>query len=120
MVADAMGQTPRPHYLDCPVSATRSELPAMPSNENIVHIAIELSTAVWLVGTRLPGAAKSRMHRINAGDTAALLALVGELRARPVKGTGQVADLACCFEAGRDGFWLHRLLTEHGVSTYVV
>lgn len=92
----------------------------MSSNENIVSIAIELSTSVWLVGTRLPGALKSRMHRIDAGDTAALLTLVDELRARPVKGTGQVADLACCFEAGRDGFWLHRLLTEHGVSTYVV
>jgi transposase len=47
----------------------------MPSNKNTVYIAIELSTSIWLVGTRLPGAAKSRMHRMNAGDTAALLAL---------------------------------------------
>ena len=92
----------------------------MSSNENTVTIAIELSTSVWLVGTRLPGAAKSRMHRITAGDTAALLTLIGELRARPVKATGQVPDLACCFEAGRDGFWLHRLLSGHGVPTYVV
>ena len=92
----------------------------MPSNENTVTIAIELSTSVWLVGTRLPGAAKSRMHRLNAGDTTALLTLIGELRARPVKATGQVPDLACCFEAGRDGFWLYRLLSGHGVPTYVV
>ena len=28
--------------------------------------------------------------------------------------------MACCFEAGRDGFWLHRLLTAHGVTTYVL
>jgi transposase len=92
----------------------------MPITETTVTIAIELSTSVWLVATRLPGALKSRMHRIAAGDTQALLTLVGDLRARPIKGTGQVADLACCFEAGRDGFWLHRLLTTHGVSTYVV
>lgn len=92
----------------------------MPSNENTVTIAIELSTSVWLVGTRLPGAAKSRMHRIKAGDTAALLTLIDELRARPVKAMGQAADLACCFEAGRDGFWLHRLLSGHCVPTYVV
>ena len=59
-------------------------------------------------------------HRIVAGDTAALLTLISELRARPVKATGQVPDLACCFEAGRDGFWLHRLLAGHGVATYVV
>ena len=25
-----------------------------------------------------------------------------------------------CFEAGRDGFWLHRLLTAHGVINHVV
>ncbi len=28
--------------------------------------------------------------------------------------------MACCFEAGRDGFWLHRLLTANGIPTYVV
>lgn len=92
----------------------------MPLNENTIHIAIELSTSIWLVGTRLPGATKSRMHRIAAGDTAALLALVGALQERPVKDAGRAPDLACCFEAGRDGFWLHRLLTANGVLTYVV
>ncbi|MFC0389727.1 IS110 family RNA-guided transposase [Muricoccus vinaceus] len=92
----------------------------MPSNDNIIHIAIEFSTSVWLVGTRLPGAAKSRMHRIDAGDSKALLTLVGDLRARRVNGLDQVAQLVCCFEAGRDGFWLHRLLTANGVLTYVV
>ena len=28
--------------------------------------------------------------------------------------------LASCFEAGRDGFWLHRLLTDNGVINHVV
>ena len=28
--------------------------------------------------------------------------------------------MACCFEAGRDGFWLHRLLTAHGILIYVL
>jgi transposase len=28
--------------------------------------------------------------------------------------------VACCFEAGRDGFWLHRLLTAHGIAAYVL
>ena len=35
----------------------------MPSNENTIHVAIELSTSIWLVSTRLPGAAKCRMQR---------------------------------------------------------
>src|SRR3954452_2676112 len=54
----------------------------MPS-ENTVHIAIELSFSSWLVAARLTGAKKSRLHRIEGGDTGALLALIAELRSRP-------------------------------------
>src|SRR6202165_4073274 len=91
----------------------------MPS-ESTVHIAIELSVSSWLIAARLPGAEKSRLHRIEGGDTAALLALVAELRSRAsAKVTGE-ANVACCFEAGRDGFWLHRLLTAHGIAAHVI
>src|SRR4051812_9046658 len=81
----------------------------MPS-ENIVHIAIELSFSSWLVAARLTGAKKSRLHRIEGGDTGALLALIAKLRSRALTQLGGAAEVACCFEAGRDGFWLHRLL----------
>ena len=33
---------------------------------------------------------------------------------------GVEAAVMSCFEAGRDGFWLHRLLSEHGVINHVV
>ena len=42
--------------------------------------AIELAVSSWLVAARLPGAEKVRLHRIEGGDTAALLALIAELR----------------------------------------
>ena len=92
----------------------------MPLNGTTIYMAIELSTSFWVVATRPPGVAKSKMHRIYAGDTAALLALISDLRTRNSNAAGDVVDLVCCFEAGRDGFWLHRLLTQHGVPTYVV
>src|SRR3954447_9714490 len=91
----------------------------MPS-ENIVRIAIELSVSSWLVAARLPGADKSRLHRLTGGDTTALLALIAELRARASAKLGQAVEVACCFEAGRDGVWLHRLLTAHGIAAYVL
>ena len=91
----------------------------MPS-ENTVHIAIELSLSSWLVAARLPGAEKSRLHRIEGGDTSALLALIVELRTRASARLDRATDVACCFEAGRDGFWLQRLLTAHGIGTYVL
>ncbi len=91
----------------------------MPS-ENTVHVAIELSVSSWLVAARLPGIEKLRLRCIEASNTTALLALLAELRSRASTQLGGAAELACCFEAGRDGFWLHRLLTAHGIATYVL
>ena len=91
----------------------------MPS-ENIIHIAIELSVSSWLVAARLPDADKSRLHRLEGGDAAALLAHIAELRPRASVKLGGTVNVACCFEAGRDGFWLYRLLTAHGIAAYVL
>src|SRR5205814_1842572 len=91
--------------------------PATMPSESIVYVAIELSVSSWLIAARMPGAEKPRLHRVDAGDTAGLLAFLAELRSRAPDGH---ADLACCFEAGWDGFWLHRLLTAHGVASYVL
>ena len=76
----------------------------MPS-ETTIHVAIELSVSSWLVATRPPGAAKSRLHHIEGGDTTALLALITELRMRASTKLGKPAEVVCCFEAGRDGFF---------------
>ena len=67
----------------------------MPS-ENTVYVAIELSVSSWLVAARLPGAEKVRLHRIEGGDTAALLALIAELCLSAAKEQGGVAEVACC------------------------
>lgn len=91
----------------------------MPS-ETTIRAAIELSLSSWLVAARLPGAEKSRLHRIEGGDVKALLTLIDDLRLRASAKLGRSVDVACCFEAGRDGFWLHRVLTAHGVATYVL
>jgi transposase len=91
----------------------------MPS-ENTVHVAIELSVSTWLAAARLPGVEKPRLHRIEGGDTAGLLALLTDLGRQATTRLGRAVGVTCCFEAGRDGFWLHRLLTAHGVAAYVL
>jgi transposase len=85
-----------------------------------IHLAIELSRSAWLVAARMPGVEKPSLHRIEGGDTAALLALAAALRARAAARLGTPVRVACCFEAGRDGFWLHRLLTAEGIAAYVL
>src|SRR4051812_45187270 len=73
---------------------------AMPA-ANTVHVAIELSVSSWLVAARLPGAEKARLHRIEGGDTAALLSVIAGLRSSASKKLGGPAELVCCFEADR-------------------
>ncbi len=90
------------------------------SPDNVAYIAIELSVTSWLVAARLPGAEKPRLHRIEGGDTAALLGLIAELRSRASAKGGRLAKVVCCFEAGRDGFWLHRLLVAHDITAHIL
>src|SRR5450755_1611635 len=86
-----------------------------------ILLAIELSASTWLVAARMPGLEKPHLHRIDGGDTAALLALISSLRARVARRLdAPQIGVVCCFEAGRDGFWLHRLLTAHGVASHVL
>ena len=86
----------------------------------VLFLALELSKSAWLLAAHLPGANKPKLHRIEAGDTAALLAAITALRARVAGKSGTAVDVACCFESGRDGFWLHRLLTANGVASHVL
>ncbi len=86
----------------------------------VIYLAIELSASTWLVASKLPSREKIGLHRMEAGDSRALLALIADLRKKVATKLGVEAAVVSCFEAGRDGFWLHRLLAEHGVINRVV
>ena len=68
----------------------------------------------------LPLTEKSRLHCIEGGDTTALLAWLAELSQQASTRLGHAVDVACCFEAGRDGFRLQRLLTVHGIAAHAL
>ena len=86
----------------------------------VIYLAIELSASTWLVASKIPTSEKTGFHRMEAGDSQALLALVADLRKKVATKLGVEAAVVSCFEAGRDGFWLHRLLVEHRVINHVV
>jgi transposase len=90
------------------------------SSKTTIYVAIELSASSWLVAARLPGIKKARIDRLESGDTMGLLKIIADLRSQGSTKLGMTTDLACCFEAGRDGFWLHRWLTVNGVTAYVL
>jgi transposase len=89
-------------------------------NSPTILLAIELSASTWLVAARVPGSEKPHLHRIDGGDTVALLTLISSLQAGVARRHGATINVVCCFEAGRDGFWLQRFLTAQGVDTHVL
>jgi hypothetical protein len=46
----------------------------------IIYLAIELSSSSWVIAYRLPANDKAKVHRLEAGDGAGLLAFIAGLR----------------------------------------
>jgi transposase len=69
---------------------------------------------------RSAGTEKLKPQQLAGEDTAALLALLASLGIRTATDDGAATDIVGGFEAGRDGFWLQRLLTAHGIATCVL
>ena len=85
------------------------------------HLSCHRAQQLDLAGRRASArGSEAEAARIGAGDSAALLALVTSLRAHVQAGLGAAVEVASCFEAGRDGFWLHRLLMAHGIASHVL
>jgi transposase len=81
-----------------------------------LYMAMELSNSRW----RLRFGNGSAVHdkTVKAGDQAGRVEAIGRARTR-LKGPAE-APVRSCYEAGRDGFWLHRFLQKHGVENLVV
>jgi len=83
-------------------------------------IAIELSKASWVVGVQTPLSNKTSQYRLTAGDWKSLLKLIERIRRQVGRELGRPVEMISCYEAGYDGFWLHRVLEAHGVRNYVL
>ena len=84
-----------------------------------IFIAIELSQKTWLVTLHSPDRDRISRHKLEGGDHAGLLALIDKVRARATEKLGSAPQMVSCYEAGYDGFWLHRLLEAAGITNFV-
>src|SRR5438876_1237295 len=75
-----------------------------------IFLSIELSQKVWLVTLHSPDRDKVSRHHVAGGGYAELLDLIERIRARVERKLVYRPEVASCYEAGYDGFWLHRLL----------
>jgi transposase len=82
----------------------------------VLHVAFELSNSKWKLG--FSDGNKMRFKSIDARNLEQL-----EQEIEKVKGRFRLDDdvrIVSCYEAGRDGFWLHRCLLSHGIENIVV
>jgi transposase len=83
-----------------------------------LHVAFELSKSNWKLafsdGTMRP----PRVVNVVARDLDGVLFQID--KAGLSFGLGASVSVHSCYEAGRDGFWLHRFLESQGIHSYVV
>ena len=96
-----------------PTATTRSTAP-VPT----LHLALDLGNTTWKLAFATGHGHTPRLRTIPARDLAALDREITAARAR--FGLPAGAPVVSCYEAGRDGFWVHRALTAMGVANIVV
>jgi transposase len=83
-----------------------------------LYLAFELGSKEWKLGFTIGQGQSPRKRVIDAGDLAALGWEIGQAKKR--FGLAEATPVLSCYEAGRDGFWLHRYLVATGIENLVV
>ena len=84
-----------------------------------LQLALDLGNTTWKLGFRAGGRAQPpRLRTMPARDLTVLKEEIATAKQR--FHLADDAPVVSCFEAGRDGFWLHRALLALGVTNHVV
>ena len=84
----------------------------------VLYMALELSARWWQLAFGLGLATPSRRRTIAAGDEEGVRREI--VAALQRFGLSAATPVRSCYEAGRDGFWVHRRLERLGVRNVVV
>jgi len=92
--------------------------PEMSVNEPTLYVAFELGKKEWKLAMTSGFGIQPWLRTVASGDWAAVGRVMAQGRAR--FGLSAAARVMSCYEAGRDGFWIHRALTALGIGNRVV
>jgi transposase len=84
----------------------------------VLYLAFELSWKTWKLAFTIGAGQSPRIRSVSARHTGLLLDEICKAKER--FGLPDDTPVVSCYEAGRDGFWLHRFLLHHGVENVVV
>src|SRR5437763_16816230 len=88
------------------------------TTEATLFLAFELSEKTWKLGFTTGHGQKQRERTVTARHHEGVLDEIAQAKRR--LGLPETAPVVSCYEAGREGFWLHRFLQGHGSTNHVV
>jgi transposase len=83
-----------------------------------LYVAFELGKKDWKLAMTSGFGIEPWLRTVASGDLGAVARVIGEGRLR--WGLSTSAQVVSCYEAGRDGFWIHRALLGMGLANRVV
>jgi transposase len=86
--------------------------------QGTLFMAFDLGAKDWKLGFTIGLGQKARRRTIPAGDLETLQREIDAAKKR--FNVAETAEVVSCYEAGRDGFWLHRYLVRLGIKNHVV
>jgi transposase len=86
--------------------------------ESVLMLAMELGEEHWKLGFSSAFGQDPLVRDIGSRDKKVLLAQIAW--AKKKLGLARAARVVSCYEAGREGFWLHRFLEANGVESLIV
>ena len=94
--------------------APQSTAPQAP----VLYLALELSWRTWKMAFTIGASQPPRIRSVPARATTVVLNEIKKAKQR--FGLPEDAPVVSCYEAGRDGFWIHRFLRHVDVQNIVV
>lgn len=88
------------------------------TTEPTLYLAFELGKAKWKLAFSNGLGQDARLRTVDAGDLAALEQEISQAKRR--FNLAEAVMVRSCYEAGRDGFWLHRYLEKAKVDNLIV
>ena len=98
------------------MTTTRSELGSV--REAALYVAFEIGAREWKLAVTTGMDRAPWVRTVASGDVRAVGRVLAQARAR--WGVPPGAAVHSCYEAGRDGFWIHRALIALGLCNRVV
>src|SRR5271163_4644852 len=89
-------------------------------HDSTLVVAMELSGKSWQLGAVIPGVARRPKTGVKARDMNEVMRVVDRWKAEAVRAGKTIARIVVAYEAGRDGFWIARELSERGIEAHVM